>query len=481
MIRNKVGIGIESSEIILSPVCPKKPQKKLKSRSFLIKYIFFSIIVIPLLSFSLISVIPNEIEQNNKMFVINQNNIDEIGQSSSRAVIQTKDDGFIVIGSHENDVLLAKFNTDGKSEWKKTYGGAGRDWTSSNVVQTPDRGFAFTMMDETDILFIIKTDEKGNLKWQKVISENNTCNSLIITSDGGFLAVGSFEPSSGISGIRVDSSGNVVWKYSSIFGAWGFHQVETLDGGFLIAGALGEMLLLKLDPRGNVEWHRIYKNIILEGETLIETKDGGLVFAVRSFTHDGEREYIKLINTDSIGNIKWERIYNGSLPNSLIQTSDGGFAFIGKTNHNYPQDMIFIKTNIIGDTEWTQRYGGLADDHATDVVEKSDGGFIISGNICKYCGTPYGFPSTKGMILVKTDAVGNINWTISFDNEKYEIKGIASNKSEISKMDLKTKEIDSNLVYWIKLDDESIIKSLVVFGPSISLLSIVFVKRKKKD
>ncbi|MHA2105468.1 MAG: hypothetical protein ACW981_18745 [Candidatus Hodarchaeales archaeon] len=236
-----------------------------------------------------------------------------------------------------------------------------------------------------------------------------------------------------------------------------------------------------LDPRGNVEWHRIYKNIILEGETLIETKDGGLVFAVRSFTHDGEREYIKLINTDSIGNIKWERIYNGSLPNSLIQTSDGGFAFIGKTNHNYPQDMIFIKTNIIGDTEWTQRYGGLADDHATDVVEKSDGGFIISGNICKYCGTPYGFPSTKGMILVKTDAVGNINWTISFDNEKYEIKGIASNKSEISKMDLKTKEIDSNLVYWIKLDDESIIKSLVVFGPSISLLSIVFVKRKKKD
>ena len=59
----------------------------------------------------------------------------------------------------------------------------------------------------------------------------------------------------------------------------------------------------------------------------------------------------------------WQKTYGGpgdDVCNSLIQTSDGGFAMAGHTNLNYETgrcEFWFVRTNESGDTLWMRNYG----------------------------------------------------------------------------------------------------------------------------
>jgi hypothetical protein len=63
----------------------------------------------------------------------------------------------------------------------------------------------------------------------------------------------------------------------------------------------------------------------------------------------------------------------------IIQTSDGGYAIAGN---------LFIKTNAYGNVEWNQTYS------ARSLIPTSDGGFALAG----------------GLQLLKTDPCGNLEW-----------------------------------------------------------------------
>ena len=64
--------------------------------------------------------------------------------------------------------------------------------------------------------------------------------------------------------------------------------------------------------------------------------------------------------------ITFQRTYGGSAAengNSVRQTSDGGYIVIGTTTSfgSGVRDVLVIKTNDLGDTTWTKRFGGVVD------------------------------------------------------------------------------------------------------------------------
>ena len=67
---------------------------------------------------------------------------------------------------------------------------------------------------------------------------------------------------------------------------------------------------------------------------------------------------------------------------TIQQTNDGGYIIAASTNSfgagNY--DAWLIRTNADGDTIWTRTYGGADTDHASDVKQTDDNGFIIAGS-----------------------------------------------------------------------------------------------------
>jgi hypothetical protein len=185
------------------------------------------------------------------------------------------------------------------------------------------------------------------------------------------------------------------------------------DGGYILFGTTfsfgagdADFLLIKTDPSGNIQWSKTYGGTIEErGFSFHQTPDGGyvLVGSTYSFGIGGD---ILLIKTDANGNIQWSKIYGGSdydWPYSLDRIADGGYILAGPT-HSFSTsaDIFLIKMDENGNVVWSKTYGGAGFDWAFSVKTTSDGGYAVAGWT-----TSYGAGSTD-VFLVKTDGNGNI-------------------------------------------------------------------------
>ena len=81
----------------------------------------------------------------------------------------------------------------------------------------------------------------------------------------------------------------------------------------------------------------------------------------------------------------WAQTYGGADSEygySVIPTVDGGYAIAGSTRSFGAGDFDswLIKTDRFGEHVWNQTYGGSDPDYGNSVVQTSDGGYAIAGN-----------------------------------------------------------------------------------------------------
>ena len=128
-------------------------------------------------------------------------------------------------------------------------------------------------------------------------------------------------------------------------------------------------------------------------QSLVETSDGGYAIAGDDL----------LVKTDANGNMEWNQTFqDGSgAVNSLVETSDGGYAIAGSDQ--------FIKTDAQGNIEWTKTFQNRL---VSSLVETSDGGYAIAGyTIAFLYYEPFIYPD---FWLAKTDSYGNKEWTQTY-------------------------------------------------------------------
>ncbi|MEJ2272648.1 MAG: hypothetical protein P8X91_09300, partial [Candidatus Bathyarchaeota archaeon] len=111
------------------------------------------------------------------------------------------------------------------------------------------------------------------------------------------------------------------------------------------------------------------------------------------------------------GNVEWFQRYGEIFTSiisgeSIVQTSDGGFAiggymFMGDDEN---VDFLLIKTDMNGNQQWNLTYGGLFRDGVSSIIETNDGGFALTGY--SYSG-PW-MESQKDCLLIRTDEYGVI-------------------------------------------------------------------------
>jgi len=171
--------------------------------------------------------------------------------------------------------------------------------------------------------------------------------------------------------------------------------------------------IIKFDSNFNTMWNKIYGGS--DGDyvkSIIQTNDGGYIVIGDTKSNDGDVTInhggydIWICKLDTEGNLVWERSYGGSkgdgvnMENSIMQTSDGGYIFIGYTesdnddislNHG-GYDAWLVKINSIGDIEFEKTYGGSENDYGRKIIEtntnytisitsgSSDGNFSAPGN-----------------------------------------------------------------------------------------------------
>jgi hypothetical protein len=308
-------------------------------------------------------------------------------------------------------------------------GGTGDEYAYS-IKRTTDGGYAAaggttSFGAGNGDFYIVKIDINGNLQWTRTVGGTAYDGALFIvqTTDGGYAVTG-YTQSFGAGNsdfyiVKLDASGNFQWN-KTIGGNTedvALAVVQTTDGGYAATGytySFGagdrDYYIVKLDASGNLQWNRTIGGTYYDyGETLIQTSDGG--YAVAGFTYSfgaGSGDYY-IVKFDASGNFQWNRAIGGSDADyclSVIQTTDGGYVLAGQVNSfgAGSNDYYIVKLDSAGNLLWDRTVGGSALDYAESIVQTPDGGYIVGG-------LTYSFGAgEQDMYLVRLDAAGNFMW-----------------------------------------------------------------------
>jgi len=189
---------------------------------------------------------------------------------------------------------------------------------------------------------------------------------------------------------------------------------------------------------GELEWA---KNFGGSGEdtprAIIGTTDGG--FAVLGSTNSIDGDILDknlavddywLLKFDANGELLWNKTYGGSgqdLGQSLVETSDGGFALTGYaqsadgdgSNNEGFHDNWIVKLDAQGNIQWERSFGFSGHDHSYDILQTADGGFFFVGFLDITSAKADGYSEKRSSLTrhgvgefwgTKIDAQGNIEW-----------------------------------------------------------------------
>jgi len=147
-----------------------------------------------------------------------------------------------------------------------------------------------------------------------------------------------------------------------------------------------------------------------EGNSLIQTSDGGYAIAGETYSFGAGESHVYVVKLDAKGNLQWTKtIYglNYEAGKSLTQTSDGGYAIAGYTSLIFEGggDVYLVKLDAHGNLQWTKTIGGPHHEEGTSLIQTSDGGYAIAGTTESFGA------GDKDVYVVKLDANGKLQWT----------------------------------------------------------------------
>ncbi len=355
------------------------------------------------------------------------------GEETARAIIQTSDGGYAVLGFSNstdgdlsgktlavNDYWLLKLSPEGELQWSTTYGGS-KDDRGQSLAGTADGGYILTgyaMSDDGDGTnnegfhdnWIIKLDASGNIEWEKSFgfSGHDHSYDVLQTDDGGYFFTGFLD----VTAARAD----------------GF----TEKGNSLTRHGVGEFWGTKLDAKGNIEWRRYFGGTNNDrAHAVVQSKDGG--FVMTGFSESGDFDISNsrgsydfwVLKIDAKGQLLWESSFGGSgieISYDIVKTTDNAYAIVGNTfstdadvsKNKGESDMWLIKVDDNGKLLWEKTFGGSGFDAARSIKLSADGGFIITGN-SKSADKDATFNNGENDLwLIKTSSKGDLVWQKSF-------------------------------------------------------------------
>ena len=327
------------------------------------------------------------------------------------AVAETSDGGYIVVGYFESSSIkvgdytlnnnnsrgysngmIIKYNVEGEVVWIRSVGGSGDDeiWSvdatsdggcitggyfDSNRIQVGD--YTFENEGSTDAM-IIKYSAEGEVDWVRNVggNENDIINSVVETSDGGYIAGGYFKSSS----IQV--------------GAYTLTNNGSWDG-----------MTIKYGEDGEVEWARSIGESSDDNIRSVDaTSDGGAIVGGHfesssiqvgdyTLTTRGSSDGM-IIKYNAEGEVDWARSVGGSDSDeirSVTATNNGEYIAGGnfwsdeiqvgeyKLTNNGIWDGMTIKYGEKGEVEWARSFGDTSYDYIWSVAGTEDGGVIVGG------------------------------------------------------------------------------------------------------
>jgi hypothetical protein len=293
----------------------------------------------------------------------------------------------------------------------------------NSIEQTNDRGYIICGTSDHQA-FLIKTDENGNKLWEKKFTAEIVAFGEAVqqTSDGGYILCGSFLQGNRLGDrylwlAKTDEYGNIIWE--KFFGgdqyAWGYAVYEIPGEGYIVCGDRDEhIVLIKTDLEGNTIFDETFEDYYwAKAKTVQNNIDGGFILFgnyTKIFANTTQPTKMLMIKTDSEGNEIWHKTFSGKRDAngySVMQTEDRGYIICGAGNpsHSDQAGIWLIKTDKNGNELWESlTYYGVG----TDVDITNDNEYIACG---------YTIDWSIQAWLVKVDSQGNKLWDLKYKGE----------------------------------------------------------------
>ncbi|PQJ76718.1 hypothetical protein [Polaribacter glomeratus] len=260
-------------------------------------------------------------------------------------------------------------------------------------------------------------------------SKNDALNSIVKTTDGGYVVLGYTQSNDFDSSSKSDESFDFwVMRFSSddellwnkTFGSSGDDRgvdiIATNDGGFALLGYAStadkdvslnagsqDFWILKITGEGVRLWEKSFGFLGSDkGVSLIQTSDNGyLVTGVLDVSASGGQGNSKkakhaggdiwALKLAPNGNLQWSKYFGGSFtdtPFGVVETLNNEFIIAASsdskdfniTNNKGGYDFWVLKITFEGILIWEKNFGGSEIDEPRAIVATDDGNFIIVGD-----------------------------------------------------------------------------------------------------
>jgi PKD repeat protein len=345
--------------------------------------------------------------------------------------------GFGQLADGHSDILAVRTDADGRELWKNYYGGSGNE-QALGAAETGDGGYLIVGYSDSfaapgDIyagnMFVVRTDASGTELWNKTYGGKyfEEGDVPLQTADGGFVIAGATMSYGNGSNdfwlVRMDASGNELWNktYGGAKNDAANSLIQTSDGGYVLTGSTesfgngdNDFYMVKTDAEGNLQWSKTFGGAKYDScGDVQQTSDGGYIltgstcsFGVIGFDGNGNPvQNVYLIKTDASGNAVWSKTYGGverECGFSVRQTNDGGYIVSGRMTENtddlssWQEDLYLLKTDANGYELWNSTFAsGDKYEEGGTIWLTNDGGYVVSGSSESYGNGSYDFYLVK--------------------------------------------------------------------------------------
>lgn len=343
------------------------------------------------------------------------------------SVDATSDGGFVVagvtrsMGEGKTDAIVLKLDSKGRILWSHTFGKERKDifeavvQTSGGQIVAAGNSKSYSQNGSYDV-YVVKLDQDGKTLWKKSFGgDGKDYAKAICKADNGSIVIAGTTKSFGKGSydfllVKLDKNGSIVWTrtYGGEDLDIAYAVERTSDGGYIVAGeteSFGadntDYYIVKVDAFGKEEWTKRFGGKKADALYGIKEIKDGYAFVGESRSFDSDKRDLSVLKIDKSSEVMFHKLFglkNHEYARAIELTKSGNFLVAGVTKSmgQGRADFYLLELNSTsGNLNWADTYGGKKNDYARDMTRGKNGDIVIVGDSKSFTEDGYNFHMIK--------------------------------------------------------------------------------------